>query len=269
MTTVATPSVPSVPETLISCLNDLSVFLKDKTVFDSPLWFRGVRDSARHVLLPSLYRHPTITGANLKGLEADLMSMFRHRAPPFLRELPKGDFELLFLMQHHGVPTRLLDWTENPYIALFFALENAADEDPARAVDSAVWVLNPILLNKTALTNHTADHIFAIEDELLHGYEPSIPPKNSGKLPVAMDGVHNSPRIVAQRGAFVLFGTQAVAMNNEPVLTAVPGLLHKLVINRTLKKSMRDALFATGITDSVVYPDLDGLGREIKYRLRF
>ena len=194
------------------------------------------------------------------------MSAFRHRAPPFVRELPRNEFELLFLMQHHGLPTRLLDWTENPYVALFFALETARSEEVGKESDSAVWVLDPAALNKQSLSNHSGtDRVLAADDELLNAYEPKLPFKNSAKLPIGIFGVHNSQRIVAQRGVFVLFGTSTRPMNLEPLISE-PDTLIKLVLAGSVKKELFAALFNMGFTDSVVYPDLDGLAREIRYR---
>jgi hypothetical protein len=199
-------------------------------------------------------------------MEGELMSAFRHRAPPFVRELPRNEFELLFLMQHHGLPTRLLDWTENPYVALFFGLENERLEEAQKETDSVVWVLDPAALNKQSLSNHTGtDRVLAADDELLNAYEPKQPFKNSAKLPVGIYGVHNSPRIVAQRGVFVLFGTSTTPMNLESAISQ-PNTLIKLVLAKAVKKDIFAALFNMGFTDSVVYPDLDGLAREIRYK---
>jgi FRG domain/Protein of unknown function DUF262 len=220
----------AVPETRISSLNELMEFVSSRTSFTQPLWFRGNRNSS-YDLVPSLYRHPTIKDPEkLKDLEADLMERFRHRAPPFVEQLPADDFQLLFLMQHYGVPTRLLDWTENPNVAAFFAVEDARQDKSSPPNDAAIWVMNPQLLNTTSLTNHSADKVLSIRDELLHSYEPKTAFRISGKLPVAVGGVHNSRRIVAQRGSFVLFGTNVNAMNLDHILVNVTDLLHKLII---------------------------------------
>ena len=133
-------------------------------------WFRGTRDCT-HQLVPSLYRHPTVKGTDhLIDLEWELLSEFRHEAPPFGGKLPSEQLELLFLMQHYGIPTRLLDWTENPFIALFFALENARQERPGEEKDATVWLLDPIRLNMTANSNRAnTDRVFgAYADELAH-----------------------------------------------------------------------------------------------------
>lgn len=267
-TPVVTPAA-AVPETTIKSLNELMEFVSSRASFTCPLWFRGARNAAYN-LVPSLYRHTKIVEAeSLKELEGELMARFRHRAPPFVEQLPSDPFQLLFLMQHYGVPTRLLDWTENPNVAAFFAVENAREDRSIPPTDAAIWVLRPLLLNTTALTNHSADRVLSIEDALLNAYLPNTPFKVSAKLPVAVGGVHNSRRIVAQRGSFVLFGTNVHPMNSDATLIAVPDLMHKLVIPGDLKIQFRDSLFVTGVTDSVVYPDLGGLSSEIRYQEGF
>ncbi len=137
------------------------------------LWYRGVRRANTHTLLPTLYRRPTFTGfVELAQLEQELIATFRHRSPPFVERLPSDDLELLFLMQHHGMPTRLLDWSENPYAALFFAVvEGNHEENPE---DSAVWVLDPVALNRKSLMHMShRGGIIQISDPAARGFRPS------------------------------------------------------------------------------------------------
>lgn len=251
----------------IENLTQFAEIVTKKASEDRPLWFRGIRDADKHKLTPSLFRHPTITTPDgLRDLEGQLMTTFQHRAPPFVGQLPSDQMELLFLMQHHGVPTRLLDCSENPFVGLFFALEVALWEPEASQTDAAVWVVDPIELNKVAFENmENNDRILAAGDDLLNAYLPSKHPvKNAGKLPVAMFGIHNSRRIVSQRGVFILYGSSLKPMEEEEKLKDVAGILQKLVIPKAVKKPLAKALFNMGFTDSVIYPDLDGLGRELK-----
>jgi hypothetical protein len=233
-------------------------------------WFRGT-SMATHSLIPSLYRHPTIKDANdLMELEWELLSEFRHQAPPFAGKLPDPNLELLFLMQHFGVPTRLLDWSENPFIALFFALERALQAG-GNDHDAAVWVLDPVELNNRSTSyRESATRIFGAYAPELAGYEPSEYGKRIAmKLPLAIFGIHNSPRIVAQRGAFVMFGRDTTALDLNPALSGDQGVVDKILVKSAFKGQMRKDLSNIGVSDSVVYPDLDGLGREIKNRKGF
>src|SRR5678809_1151344 len=82
---------------------------------NNSLWFRGA-GKATYALLPTLYRHKRHRSAQALGdLERQLMVRFRQRSIPFLTRSLADDWDMLFFMQHYGVPTRLLDWTENPF----------------------------------------------------------------------------------------------------------------------------------------------------------
>ncbi|MFL9829011.1 FRG domain-containing protein [Rhodoplanes sp. SY1] len=82
--------------------------------------FRGVA-SVRHTLVPSVGR--TREGFTYSvALEEALLEQFKREALPFLDHRPITEWEWLALAQHHGVPTRLLDWSESPSVSLFFAV---------------------------------------------------------------------------------------------------------------------------------------------------
>lgn len=168
------------------------------------LWYRGC-GSAVHPLLPTLYRHQRLkTPTDLADLERQLMTRFRQRSIPYHSRSLIDDWDTLFFMQHYGVPTRLLDWTENPLIALHFALMGASRTSTpsgklAFRSDAAVWMLDPVAWNRHALRHVSFEGgVLSPVDEAIKGYRPT--PKFAGmhNQPVALYGAHNSTRIVAQ-----------------------------------------------------------------------
>jgi hypothetical protein len=225
------------------------------------LWHRGCGDFENHHLAPGLYRHPTITGIKeLLALEIKMLSRFRQRSIPFVSRRMDENWERLFFMQHSLVPTRLLDWTENPFIALYFALTAKSDGD------AAVWMLDPIAWNRKSLAHITFQgDILSVDDSHLNFLAPGADLDNMIEDPLAIYGYHNSARIVAQRGVFTVFGKDTHPM--EDIYSKKdypPDCLLKLRLPKDKRADLLKSLFQLGFTHSVVFPDLDGLAREIK-----
>lgn len=224
----------------------------------SPRWFRGSGNHPKYRLEPTLLRHKDVVAATKDPLklEQQLKARFLQTSAPFLSVPPATDFDWLFLQQHYGVPTRLLDWTENPFIALYFALSSSAKDD-----DACVWMLDPIAWNKLALNNAQLDRI----------PDPTMPQamqflKNPGddfspSDPIAIFGNHTNPRITAQRGTFVMFCKSAEPMETKAYAEKC---LKCFKVSAEHKPAMYETLLSIGYTHSVVYPDLSGLGAEIK-----
>ncbi len=241
-------------------------------------WYRGC-EKAGHALLPGLYRHPLkTTVGELLDLEKEMLAWFTLRSVPYLtRELPLP-WDRLFMMQHYRMPTRLLDWTENPFIALYFALRGSDSEPDAgegsTGDSAAVWILRPDHWNAMVF-QRTAQKPFLFSpgdegdpDGLLDGYEPGkeVP----SDLPVAIYGSYSNPRIVAQRGTFVVFGRDTRPMEKLFEAEKFPdGVLAKLEMPKETKSEVLRSLLAIGITDSVIFPDLEGLAMEARRRFGF
>jgi len=216
-------------------------------------WFRG-QGSLDWPLTPRLYR----PGCSPE-LERELNRDFRLFGSRYLDHLPGDEIEWLFVMQHHDVPTRLLDWTESHLVALFFAVEDASN-----SADAGVWALNPWILNKLVLE---VDSVPLASDPVFAGYrlgDPSlVERKASAKLPAAVRPSRASARILAQRGAFTIHGSRNGGLWSmrfrKRFLVVVP-------IRADAKSRLRRELHLAGIGRGTLFPDLAGLGAEISYR---
>jgi hypothetical protein len=242
---------------------------------NNPLWYRGC-GSIKDDLVPSLFRHKKITEIeDLVGLEYKLMTRFRQRSIPYQNRPLTDDWETLFIMQHYGIPTRLLDWTENPFIAFYFAVMLAEYRYDGHKIifkkPAMIWILDPIKWNRHALRHESFDQaVLSTSDEQIKGYKPADKFIGMNDLPVAMYGAHNSPRIVAQRGVFVIFGQNMLPMEKLYNYKKYPeNCLIKVVLEREKLSKMRKAILSHGITESVVFPDLEGLAKEIRRTFEF
>jgi len=248
----------------------------------SSLWFRGCGNGSKG-LTPSLYRHKTRKKkTDLEDLERRLITRFRQRSIPLVdRPLNEEDWDTLFFMQHYGIPTRLLDWTENPFIAFYFAVTSGrfsvshphGKDNPVLRFsrEATIWILDPVAWTNHALKQQSyVGGVLTPGDSPLNRYKPLTKFDEMHIYPVALYGAHNSPRIVAQRGVFAIFGQNTVSMEKVYDKDVFPrGSLTRLILPKDALPSMRKSILSHGITESVVFPDLEGLAKEMKREFGF
>lgn len=251
------------------------------------LWFRAEDALHRRThLQPGIYR-PRDSGLRksvdrLLEIENDLYEEFGRCATQLsLVDLKSIDdeWDSYFLMQHHGAPTRLLDWSDGALIALHFAVR---DKPTTPKSGSIIYVLDPYWLLellrkhpdrkdaerrwKEYCQKNPSDHLDEGEWERLYLPEDEDdadePLLRTPQTPMLWDSPHVTRRVAAQRSRFMIFGTDPswlvkVAEQNRSRLLSIS--IPQASINR-ISQELKDA----GITESVVYPDLDGLGRELR-----
>jgi hypothetical protein len=221
------------------------------------LWYRGHR-SAEYQLLPGLLRDakgPT----DIFEREKRLLTRFRQRSLPFWPAgYPQNDWEHLFAMQHHGVPTRLLDWSENLFLATHFALNPAVAEHDA----PVVWCIDPIAWNRSTpvLSEYGSQiHVLTTSDDESEPYRPETSRRRL-KSPVAIFGTHNSNRIVAQRGTFMVWGEDLRAL--EKFADESSASVWRFEV-RGSTETLRTELNSIGFAETMVYPELSSLATEL------
>jgi hypothetical protein len=225
------------------------------------LWFRGVSD-ATHTLLPGLYRGGD--PANVLVAKENLMrSQFASRSMPLLESTQQNEWGFLFIMQHYGAPTRLLDWTENAFLGLYFALSVAARKGFVN--DAAVWLLDPAAWNTGVLPGmDPPGSALDAENPDLNNYLPGREINSMANDVVAMYARYNNPRITAQRGVFTVFGREKRPMEDVFDRNGLgDDVLIKAVLPRAVLSMMNDDLRILGFRESMIYPDLAGLAKEI------
>ena len=220
------------------------------TSAETVVWFRGQR-RMDWKLLPNIARPTNRRPDGALDQEAAAIKRFRQNAGAFLARMPEDMWQLIFLMQHHRGLTRLLDWSESPLVALYFALEKGDDDEKA-----VVWCLDPMGLNEHAghRRRNPRDVLGFGDDDVLDSYLPDrVKPGDTVLLPVAGIGPRNSARMVAQSGTFTIIHADPQAIED------VEGGAHvwRFIIPGENKSSLRDDLRLIGFNEFMLFPDLE------------
>ncbi|CDO36928.1 FRG domain-containing protein [Novosphingobium sp. KN65.2] len=236
------------------------------------VWYRGVNNET-HNLAPSIVRLPNSPKEeDIIKIEKEIYATFSQRSPPFIEKDFSNSWRSLFFMQHYGIPTRLLDWSESPFVALYFALSSVQRTQTGKPQkDVAMWLCDPIAWNRTALSHITYKGEILDENcEEIKAYSPGTEIDHRATKPVMIYGTHNSPRIVAQRGVFALFGKGLTPMEKIFEDEAFSkDILTKVIIKKEHIDGVLKSLFQKGITESVIFPDLQGLALEIRRKFGY
>lgn len=244
----------SEPEAVIQSLSDLMTRMRASRELDGPFWYRGQSRFTWDVSA-RIARNRTF----LRN-EVTMLKRFRQDAAPRLREKPSTEWEWIFLAQHYGLPTRLLDWTENPLVGLYFAVETD-DADMDEAVDGALYELDPDALNKDSFGEGGPGVVMFDHDQHLDDYLPQATSKPRMGAIAAIAG-RSFDRIIAQSGTFTVTHKDHVASE----LNDNPRIVRKIRIPAPAKPFIREELADINIRASTVYPDLEHLATYVRER---
>lgn len=226
-----------VVRTAITCINSIKelVDLASAKYFTEPRgrWiFRG-HSNANFRLIPSVGRAKH-TAKSRERYEQSLFDIFKREARTLARALPTNDWEWLSLAQHHGLPTRMMDWTYSPLVALYFAVK--ADDNS----DGEVFALRAV----------RKEHV--------------LPPSPfSIENPVKLFPNLIAARIRAQEGVFIV-----CHKIEAPLDQVLPSRwrVERHLVPAEKKHALRYELFRLGIHASSLFPDLDGLSARLKWQ---
>ena len=212
---------------------------------NTELLFRG--QSIDKPLLPKLSR--LNLNGDIKTVERLILDEFKRGIVPLSEFKPENDWDLLALAQHHGLPTRLLDWSYSSLIALWFAVSEAPiKKEKGGFENGVVWVLNA----------DTGD--FKLDAEI-HG-------PLSNKITKIYRPKVISRRISAQAGAFSVhkINDDDYHIIRFELNKRYGSKLTKITIPSNLFAGIRKSLNLLGINNATVYPDLDGFCRHLEKR---
>ena len=206
---------------------------------DGTWLFRGETDSGEP-LRPAAGRIGSESGSARKkpyekAHEIEALGQFKREVRPHLTHRPENDLEWLAIAQHHGMATRLLDWSESLLVAGFFAVVNAG----ARGRSGIIYGVKDVL----SVSEDDAERPFEMTEVRL--YRPP----------------HITSRIPAQRAVFTVHA--------DPTQEYSPYSLARWTITPAACGKIKSVLDACGINEGSLFPGVDGLSRHIRWRYKW
>jgi len=240
------------PVTEFGSIDQLCSLISSGTKGWATKWFRGSK-TPTHGLLPKLFRDTA-----LSKREGYIAVEFRRRAHSRLKGV-HSQFEWLCAMQHYGVPTRLLDWSESLAVALFFTV-TPADID---LIAPTIWVLDPFRLYaltdpKNVVIPISSDENVLANAHIAFGDDREQTAKGVTKFPLPVAPNFLFERLAMQNGTFTIHGT-----DQRPLEQIIPvdkrDMLHKFVAKRSMINAIYDCIDLIKHSSDTIFPDVEGL----------
>jgi hypothetical protein len=237
---------------------------------EKELWFRG-QTNLTLGLTPKFLR-PEYARADEAEMRLEFMSV---GVPLTSGADSRDDWYWYFLMQHYGCPTRLLDWTTSPLVALYFAVRHPKTQD------AAVWVIDPWRWNRAHVKDlygpaipgwkETKPYLLELED----AFDSELEERASRrKWPLAIEPFHIDRRIAAQGSKFLIFGKEKNMLNSPAINRrqrdkGKHAIVDRIIVPRNNAESIMSELNDLGVNQRSLFPDLEGLGGYISWEWKF
>lgn len=240
---------------------DVTEYLSDTFAVEVP-WYRGVSHS-KYALIPKVYRDHL--WERHKDYEWWIAGDFESGARAFIpNHHSYSEWDWYFTIQHYGLPTRLLDWTEGSLIALYFAVRNVKN-----TYIPSVYFLNPYWFDEV-VHGETEGMIYNTDPKSIsegHRSRLSSYLEDRGKvpnLPLCICPPRIDPRIAAQKSVFTIHGKfinafKAVARDNKNAQIV------KIRLSTENAEKIKGQLYSMGISEGTLFPGLEGLVEDIKW----
>jgi len=228
----------------ITTIEDFYKFLQERTD-TKDYWdyiYRGV-SSSKYELKPSIGRIRTYKKEKELnvGNEMVIFNDFKNRAYPYIKDYNFNTLELLSFGRHHGLPTRLLDWTQNLMVAIYFAVEqhltdDKEDEKKEEDIHSCIYI------HKAETPIEPCEPFDPFTINCVRYYLPK----------------HLDSRLIAQGGLFTV--------HNEPYTPWNPDGLETVFIHKKIRGEIKILLNKLGINANTLSPDIDGIAKYVEWK---